>query len=293
LRDSTASDRLRAEIRVTLPADAAHFVLRPRLTNPTSQPVALQFWVNAALTLGSASTSPNTEFFLPAQTVIVHSTGDSALPGERQTMPWPIADSRDLSWYRNWRNWLGVFVPDINRDVAGAYNHDAGLGVVRIFPPDVARGLKLFAFGSGFPARGEYADDGSEYFELWAGPCRTFWPEDEVSIGAGQSLEWSEVWLPFSAIGGMDAATARAVAKTAVQDGQARIGIAVSEAMSGRVAIQWNGQAWHEDLVQLDPATPFVLQLPLPAGATLPGQLSLQVQDSAGATWLAYSREVQ
>ena len=293
LRDSTANDRLRAEIRVTLPVDRAYFVVQPRLTNPTSQPIACQFWLNAVLTLGSASASPNTEFIYPAERMIVHSTGDSALPGERQAMAWPIYDGRDLSRYGNWRNWLGVFVPEIQHNNAGAYNHDTGLGVVRVFPPEVARGLKLFAFGANFPARSEYADDGSEYFEMWAGPCKTFWPEDEVVIGAGQSLQWSEVWLPFSGIGGLDQASADAVAKTGMQGGQVRVGIAASRALRGHLQLQWNGQTFHQGAAQLDPRAPFLLTLPLPTGATLPGQLSVRLDDASGRALLEYTKQMR
>lgn len=288
LRDSSADDRLRAEIRVTLPANKAYFVVQPRVINPTAQPVALQFWLNALLTLGSPSTSPNTEFIYPTEHMIVHSTGDSALPGEGEVMSWPVADGRDLSRYGNWRNWLGVFVPEVGQDYAGAYNHDTGLGVVRIFPHQVALGLKLFGFGANFAARSEYADDGSEYFEMWGGPCRTFWPEDEVTIGAGESLNWSEVWLPFSDIGGPDMANSDVVVRTDLEDGQVRVGIAASSAQRGVLQMQWNGQAFHDELVQLDPQEPVMLLLPLPPGANSPGQLTLRLVDAAGNTLLEY-----
>ena len=288
LQDSTADDRLRAQIRVTLPVGRAYFVVQPTVINPTAQPVALQFWLNAQLSLGSRSTSPNTEFIYPTEQMIVHSTGDSALPGERQAMPWPIADGRDFSRYGNWRNWLGVFVPEVKVSYTGAYNHDTDLGIARIFPPEVARGLKLFGFGAGFAARAEYTDDGSEYFELWAGPCRTFWPEDEVTVGAGQSLGWSEVWLPFNAIGGLDAASADVVARAEVQDSQVRLGLAASRDQRALLDIQWNGQTLHQETVQLDPEKPVALLVSLPPGANPPGRLTVHLTDLSGKTLLEY-----
>jgi hypothetical protein len=288
LRDSVADDRLQAEVRVTLPTNRAYFVVQPHLINPTAQPIALQFWLNALLTLGSPSTSPNTEFIYPTHRMIVHSTGDGALPSERQIMPWPVADGRDLSRYGNWRNWLGVFVPDVQQDYVGAYNHDTGLGIVRIFPRQVARGLKLFGFGAGFAARSEYADDGSEYFEMWGGPCKTFWSEDAVTISAGGSLNWSEVWLPFHDIAGLDIANSDVVARADVQGDQVRVGIAASSAQRGLLELQWNGQAFHQEAVQLDPQKPVMLLLPLPSGASLPGQLTLRLTDAGGKTLLEY-----
>lgn len=293
LRDSSAEDRLRAEVRVTLPEDRACFIVAPRLQNPTSQTVSCQFWINAALTLGSASASPGTEFVIPTQSMIVHSTGDPTLPGEHQSMSWPLYNGRDLSRYGNWRNWLGVFVPEIQQGYAGAYNHDTELGVVRTFPRDVARGLKLFAFGTDFPARNEYADDGSEYLELWGGPCRTFWPEDDVSIAAGQSVEWSEVWLPFAGIGGLDSGNANAAVHVAVQLGQVDVGIAVSSAQQGQVRLLWNGQALYEQPATLVPTAPLIVHTPLPDGATLPGELGVEVRDQSDKALLKYTETIQ
>ncbi|MGC8786802.1 MAG: DUF5107 domain-containing protein [Anaerolineae bacterium] len=288
LRDYLGDDRLRAEIRVTLPADRAYFVVEPRLVNPTSQPIACQFWLNAALTLGSASVSPNTEFIYPTRRMIVHSTGDHALPGEHQVMSWPTYDGRDLSFYRNWYNWLGVFVPEVEQGYAGAYNHDTELGIVRIFAPEAVPGLKLFAFGKDFPARGEYTDNASDYFEMWAGPCKTFWPEDDVVIGAGQVIRWSEIWLPFSHIGGLDQANAEAVVKTSVQGNRVRVGIAVSKAQSGQLQLKWNGQLFCQEAVHLAPEEPLLFEASLPAGAQRPGQLGVLLHGQGGTTLLQY-----
>jgi hypothetical protein len=292
LSSTGGTERLRAEIRVTLAADRASFVVEPRLTNPASQPVAVQFWINAALTLGSRSASPNTEFVYPTDQMIVHSTGDSALPGERQALPWPVYDGRDLSLYGNWRNWLGVFVPDVQRNYVGAYNHDTELGVVRLFPPEVARGVKLFAFGAGFPSRAEFADDGTEYFELWGGLNRTFWPEDDVLIGAGQSLGWSEVWMPFAAVGGLDAASTDVVFHSAVRDGLAVIGLATSREMRGTMVVSWNDQSIQRREVHISPEEPLVEQITLPEGSAFPGRLAVQWTDSNGKIILDQVREI-
>jgi len=292
LRDTKAKDRLHAEIHITLPDDRGYFLVTPRLENPTSQPVAFQFWVNAALTLGSASASPNTEFVYPTERMIVHSTGDPALPGEQQSMSWPVYDGRDLSDYRNWRNWLGVFVPNIQQPFAGAYNHDTGLGIARVFPADVAKGLKLFAFGAQFPARSEYTDDGSEYWEMWGGPCRTFWPEDDVTLGPGQSLQWSEAWWPFAGIGGLDVANREAALKVSVQDGQMRVGVAVSKAQRIEARLLWNGQSFHQAGAQAAPQTPFLVRAPLPDGAKPPGKLTVEVRDQNGRSLIEYVKEV-
>jgi hypothetical protein len=290
--DSVAKDRVRAEVRIALPNDNAYFSVTPRLDNPTSQPVRLQFWLNAMLTLGSPSASPNTEFVYPTENMVVHSTGDPSLPGERQIMTWPLFAGRDLSRYGNWRNWLGVFVPEPRQNFVGAYNHDTQLGIARIFPSAVAKGLKLFAFGSDFPARGEYADDGTGYFEMWGGPCKTFWPEDDATLGAGQSLQWTEVWLPFAGIGGLDMATRESAAKASIEEGQIRLGIAVSKQQQANIRLTWNGQPLYQTERAAAPEAPLRIVAALPAGAPPTGKLGVHVSDHAGQTLLEFEKDI-
>jgi len=293
-RDKTASDgnrndRLWAEVRVTLPEDRPYFVVEPRIENPTPEAIAFQFWLNAALTLGSASTSSNTEFILPAEQVIVHSTGDPALPGEGQALSWPLYDGRDLSRYGNWRNWLGVFVPGAQHGCAGAYNHDTGLGIVRLDTPQPLRGLKLFAFGVGFAARAEFSDDNTDYFEIWAGPCATFWPEDDVVLAPGESLGWTEIWWPFRGIAGFDRASAEVIARVTVRDGDLELGIVTSRARRARVHLDWDGGAFYQGVADLTPDRPFGVRVGLPEGASFPGELTVRVTDEGGAILLEYA----
>ena len=70
LWDSQDQNRLRFEVRVTLPPGKAAFVVRPRLLNAMASDVSVQFWINAMLTLGSHTVSPETEFVLPAGPVV-------------------------------------------------------------------------------------------------------------------------------------------------------------------------------------------------------------------------------
>jgi hypothetical protein len=224
--------------------------------------------------------------------MVVHSTGDAALPGERQTMPWPVYDGRDLSRYGNWHNWLGVFVPDTRRGYTGAYNHDTGLGIARIFSPEITPGLKLFAFGSDFPARSEYADDGSEYFEMWGGPNRTFWPEDDLPLGPGQSMNWTEVWLPFRGTAGLDRANTELVVKADVRDSQVHLGIAVSQPRRLQFDLKWNDVYFYQDSAVVSPDLALAASMPFPGGMALPGELTVQVRDEIGTVLLEYTKDI-
>jgi hypothetical protein len=191
LWDSRAADRLRAKVTIGLPDGGAGFTLAIVLENPTSTPRRYQFWINAMLSGPGNRVSAETSFLLPTDQVIVHSTDDLTLPPPRGLIPWPNAQGRDLTRYANWRGWLGIFaVTPAGRQ--GAYDATSKLGILRTYPPEVARGAKLFA-GKGLSPN-LWTDDGSTYFELWGGPNRTFFPEDDLTLAPAASLEWTETW---------------------------------------------------------------------------------------------------
>ena len=293
VRDSQAQDRVRAEIAITLRAGQAAFTVRPRLINPTGQVQTVQFWLNAMLTLGSSSITGDTEFVLPTTQVVVHSTSDAALPGEHQTMTWPIYAGRDMSWYDNWHAPLGVFSLDTEQGFVGAYNHTTDLGVARVFPPEIARGAKLFAFGSEFRDTAQYTDDGSKYFELWGGPCATFWPEDATTLAPGASLEWTEHWQPFAGLGGLDYAnTAAALSlRRDPGDGTAHLGVATITQWSGTVTLLLDDQVLFASAATIAPDTPFRVDVPLPASITPHSKLTLRCVDAAGDIVAEFTQE--
>ncbi|MEP7199256.1 MAG: DUF5107 domain-containing protein, partial [Chloroflexota bacterium] len=193
LRDSDAPDRLQTQVTVTLRRGEAVWSIAPQVSNPTTRLMRVQFWLNAMLTLGGRTTAPDTEFTLPTSAVRVHSTGDKRLPDAKETITWPTYQTIDFSRYTNWQNWLGVFATELNGGRVSALSLQRKLQLMRAFPTDRAPGVKLFAFGPQFPDR-TYTDDDSQYFELWGGLNKSFWPEDDVLLAPNARLEWSERW---------------------------------------------------------------------------------------------------
>ncbi len=210
LRDSTALDRVRATISVFLPADQAAFRLTTRLDNPTGSTASLKFWANAMLAPGPANTvGPDLRFVVPIDWVTVHSTGDSRLPGPGSAMTWPVYDGVDYSRLGNWDQWLGFFArPQAVQGWAGVYDEGAKHGVVRVFPHQVAEGVKGFAMGWSNPIDASNWTDlpYTYYVELHSGPSPTFW--DSLTLDAGQSLEWSETWMPLQGLPALTMANA-------------------------------------------------------------------------------------
>jgi hypothetical protein len=266
LRDTTDA-RPRVSVKIVLAPDTAYFTIRPTIENPTSATVSYQYWTNAMLTLSGPSVSPNTEFVYPGDEVVIHSAGpQNGLPGEKAIVSWPLWQGRDMSWYHNWRDWIGFFLPEPGEDFVGAYSHDTGLGVARIYPKEAAPGVKLFAWGPGSPYAYEYTDDGSQYFEMWGGPNRTFWPEDDISLEPGGSRSWVEYWYPFQAIGGLDFANRELALNIDVEGGLLRLGLAATSHQSGTLLLTADGTQLARRETFVSPESPQLDHLPLPPG---------------------------
>jgi hypothetical protein len=191
LWDSSANDRLRARITVTVADGAARFSITARLENPTPTERRYQFWINAMISGPDNQVPPTLVFLFPTDTAIVHSTDDPALPPPKGTFSWPLVQGRDLTRYADWRGYLGIFASNPGGR-QGAYDPAGHLGLLRTYPADIARGAKLFV-GKGLPPS-LWTDDGSTYIELWGGANRTFFPEDDRNLAPGAAVEWTETW---------------------------------------------------------------------------------------------------
>ena len=202
------SHDIAARVGITLRPGESAFHIRSDLRNVGSQPQQVQYWINAMLSPGSHGIRPSLHFYYPTSEVIVHSRGDRSLPDAGQRMSWPIYEGRDLSHYATWRDWLGFFAPNLREPYTAVYDESTQLGMVRIFPPDIARGSKLFGFGLGFGYASAYTDDGSQYIEMWGGLTPTFW--DDAPFAPGARVAWEETWYVLSRCGGGSAATADA-----------------------------------------------------------------------------------
>lgn len=292
VRDSTET-RPRVSVEIGLPPDTAYFVIRPRIENPTGSVISYQYWTNAMLSLGSPSMSANTEFVYPTQEIVIHSAGPSSgLPGESTTMGWPVWQSRDMAWHYNWVDWFSFFIPQPTQDFVGAYSHETELGVARIFPRQQVPGVKLFAWGQESPYTFEYTDDGSQYFEIWGGPNRTFWPEDDNSLGPRESRRWSEYWYPFQQIGGLDFANRDAALSLVFLEEALQLGVAATYPQEGTVVLTLGEEELYRREVSISPERPHIHQLPLPPGSPVEGVVSLTYLGSDGEVVARYQSDM-
>ncbi|MBC7251110.1 MAG: DUF5107 domain-containing protein [Anaerolineae bacterium] len=262
LRDTTADDRIRAIINIYLPGDRAYFVVQPRIENPTAATINYSYWTNTQIAPGpNNDLSSELVFVFPVDQVTVHSTGDSSLPGAGQAMSWPWYNGRDMSRLGNWNQWLGFFErPAAQRGFMGAYDHSADEGIVRIFPEDITRGAKGFAFGwnNRWPSS-DWTDDNTYYAELHGGLAPTF--DDKASLAAGGHVEWSEVWYPVAGIGGLTFANHEAALHLSKQDSTVHLGAQGTRPLTHTHVVLWRSGDTQPLLAQqvstLGPAHPF------------------------------------
>ncbi|MHB0856652.1 MAG: DUF5107 domain-containing protein [Anaerolineae bacterium] len=207
MRIEERSRRIATRVDITLKPGEGSFHLRTTLTNMDAESKSFQFWMNAMLAPGAHSVTPGLRFYYPTSEVVVHSRGDSTLPDAHATMAWPVHNGRDLGSYANWRNWLGFFAPNLRQPYTAVYDDGSELGMVRVFPSDVAQGAKLFAFGEGFDSA-PYTDDGSQYVEMWGGLTPTFW--DYATLEPNATVSWDETWYVLARSGGPSLANAEA-----------------------------------------------------------------------------------
>lgn len=279
------SRNIQARVEVTLRPEEAGFTVRTTLHNPNAEARSLQYWSNAMLSPGSHGVRPSLRFYYPTSEVIVHSRGDRSLPDAHGTMSWPVYDGRDMSHYANWRDWLGFFAPNLTMPYTAVYDDAAALGMVRVFPPEVVRGHKLFAFGLEFGDSGAYTDDGSQYVEMWSGLSPTFW--DDVTLGPGAGVSWSETWYAIAGTGGPTVAGAEGILSVSRDGAALRVAVgAIGERRWTLRVLQGERTVVTREIV-VRPDAPYHDVLAL-EGVGAADPLTVRVEDAQGRAVMTY-----
>lgn len=285
---------LRVSVDVTLAAGEARFTLHPRIENPTDRPLSFKFWLNAMLAPGGTNRpSPSLHIIFPGEEVTLHDTDDPALPAPGEGLSWPVFQGRDLSHLGQWQGYMGFFArPAAQGDFAGVYDEAEDEGMVRIFPADIARGLKGFAFGwsdDQIPFE-KYTDDDSGYVELHGGIAPTFW--DEVTLGPGEAVEWSETWYPVAGIGDVTTADENIALHLRPQSDGLQLGLFPATALTGRLTVTVEGNEAINEGITLNPASPYNRLIPLPPDLPNQSRVVIALNDAEGRTLFTYAATI-
>ena len=198
---------LKASITISLRANEAVFEIAPTITNIADHAVDFSYWHDAMLAPGTGKkSSADLQLILPTDAMTIHSTFDDTMPQPGGRFSWPIYQGRDLSRLGNYTQYMGFFeAPRAHGPFAAIYDPQYDIGVVRISPPNIMRGSKVFVLGwQDQLGSDNFADDDSAYVELHSGLAPTF--DDRYHLAAGETVSWQELWYPAQGISTIHAA---------------------------------------------------------------------------------------
>jgi hypothetical protein len=281
---------LNACITIALYPQSAAVEVQPTLTNLSGEPLAFSFWQDAMLAPGSGQhPSAQFHFVLPSQQMQVHSTNDTLMPAPQQTFAWPIYLGRDVSRLGNWQQYLGFFEsPAAHGPFVGVYDPAYDMGAVRVFPPEIAHGSKVFALGwQDALSSDNYTDDDSMYVELHGGLATSFF--DQAHLPAAGVVTWRELWYPIQSLGDLTYANETAALHLARTAKGIQLALYPTQAITGVLIIETPGGAQRYQSMALQPAELFHCLLPLAAQAQ--GAVSVRLVDKNGQTLLSYTAD--
>jgi hypothetical protein len=105
-------------------------------------------------------------------------------------------------------------------------------------------------------------------------------------------MQWTEIWLPFSGIGGLDWASTELVVKAEVRNGQVYLRVAVTRRRQVQFDLSWNSKAFYQGSADVSPDTALEVIAPMADGMALPGELTVQIKDARGAALLEYTKGI-
>lgn len=280
-------NHLRVAVDVALAPDSTAIQIGTAISNVGDQSQRLQYWINAMLAPGSHSAGPGLRFYYPTDAMTVHSRGNAALPDAHGIVNWPIHGERNLARYDAWKGlaWLGLFASELETPYNAIYDIDSQIGLVRIFPQDMARGSKLFGFGPDSGLSSEYTDDDSYYVEMWGGLPATFWEEDDVILDAGQRITWEESWYVIARCPDIVAATEQACLGVQ-QDGQTlAVYLYAPETRQWTLQVLQAMSEIHRESIAVGPGQPLFGQVSLAGNTTSAITVNILEGDDAVLSW--------
>jgi len=181
--------RTRWTVRVTLHPGKAYLDQRIRIENPTDGVHPYYFWNCTAF-----PNRPGTRFIYPMSLGTDHDG--------LKFFNWPVHESKDLTWLKNYEIYTSVFAVGCVYDFFGAYDVDADRGIVQVADHRKLPGKKAWTWGQwdfGRVAQENLSDGDGPYIEVQSGPLPT--QSDYGKLMPHESVAWREFWYPVHGLG--------------------------------------------------------------------------------------------
>ena len=220
--------------------------------------------------------------------------------GKRDMATWPIADSiysnydftgMDISMWKNTRIPSSFFSWDPKEGYFGGYNHGKEAGVAWVGNRYICPGMKYWADGNnpaGVKINKGLTDNDSQYLELMAGMYTDNQP-DYSWIQPYESKTGTMTWFPIRELGGLKYANRNGALNLEVaKDRTVQIRLnSTTPRNQAKVILKAKGQTLIQKIINISPATPYKIDVPLPEGIN-EEDLDIAMYDTNGETLLSY-----
>jgi tetratricopeptide (TPR) repeat protein len=196
----------------------------------------------------------------------------------------------DISW---WKNSAGsYFAWNYETDYFAGYNHGKEAGVAYVANHHIAPGMKFFTWGHDEAARmwdHILTDTDGPYLELMAGAWSDNQP-DYSWIQPYESKQVTQYWFPIRQLEGMKYANLNgALNLSLTSEGTAQVRVNTTSRHSGaRVVLTVSDVDHFDKVIEIDPATPFKTDLPVPRG-TRETDLQISLYGGDGKLLMRYA----
>jgi len=280
--------RLKWSVGITVYPNRSWVEARVKIMNRSPFIQSILYWANV-----SVHCDENYEVIFPPATQFgtdhskVYFTGwpyGEAVRGSGQDV--------DLGWWKNYTgNSRSIFAWNYDDDFLAGYDHKKEAGTVHVANHHVVNGKKFFLWGNNPGAEmwnTMLSDKDGHYLELMVGAFSDNQP-DYSWIGPGETREFVQRWYGIRDIRSVKNATDdAAVNLERLSPDKVFLGFNATTKYAGaKVQLTLDGKIILDQTISIDPATPFVKEITVPAD-TKDTELKAVLKDASGKILVSY-----
>ena len=259
--------------------DRAYLEINVQLYNRTPLPQTFLWWANPAVHVNDDYQS----IFPPDVFAVMDH-------GKRAVSTFPVATGTyykvdyspgtDISRYKNIPVPTSYMAYHSDFDFLGCYDHGRRAGMLHIANHHLVPGKKQWTWGNsnfGQTWDRQLTDTDGPYIELMCGAFTDNQP-DFSWLQPGEEKRFTQIFMPFKAIGGVKNASKEAAINLEIEAGAAQIGVYLTSPRTVTVTLRAAGELVLQRLATLSPEKTLQERVSLPAGVK-PQEVTLCVRE--------------